>query len=92
VVDKLDQISTLLTDGGATNRLSLGGSIIGKQVTFAGPDGFPVTQIVTAVAFDGNTMILRAGDWEVPIDAVRAITAAPTAPAPTVPAPDPATS
>jgi flagellar basal-body rod modification protein FlgD len=82
VVDKLDQISTLLTDGGATNRLTLGGSIIGKQITFAGPDGFPVTQVVSAVAFDGSTMILRAGEWEVPLDAVRAITAVPAPVAP----------
>ena len=80
VVDKLDQISTLLTDGGATNRLTLGGSIIGKQITFAGPDGYPVTQIVSAVAFDGSTMTLRAGDWEVPLDAVRAISAVTPAP------------
>lgn len=81
VVDKLDQISTLLTDTGATNRLSLGGSIIGKQITFAGPDGYPVTQLVTSVSFDGTSMILRAGDWDVPIDSVKSIAAAPVAPA-----------
>jgi flagellar basal-body rod modification protein FlgD len=80
VVDKLDQISTLLTDSGATNRLTLGGSIIGKQITFSGPDGFPVTEIVTAVSFDGTAMVLRAGDWDVPIDAVRSIAVPPAAP------------
>lgn len=80
VVDKLEQISTVLSEAGATNRLSLGGSIIGKQVTFAGPDGYPVTQIVSAVSFDGTSMVLRAGDWDVPIDSVKSITAAPAAP------------
>jgi flagellar basal-body rod modification protein FlgD len=80
VVDKLDQINTALGDAGATNRLSLGGSVIGKQITFAGPDGYPVTQTVTAVSFDGSSMVLRAGDWDVPIDSVRSI-AAPAAPA-----------
>lgn len=81
VVDKLDQINTVLTQSSATNRLNLGGSIIGKQITFAGPDGYPVTQTVTAVTFDGTSMVLRAGDWDVPIDSVKSIAAAPaTAP------------
>jgi flagellar basal-body rod modification protein FlgD len=87
VVDKLDQISTLLTDSGATNRLSLGGSIIGKQVTFAGPDGYPVTQTVSSVTFDGTTMVLHAGDWDVPIDSVKSIAAAPVAPVTTTATP-----
>jgi flagellar basal-body rod modification protein FlgD len=77
VVDKLDQISTLLTDSGATNRLTLGGSIIGKQITFDGSGGLPVTQTVTAVTFDGTSMVLRTDDWEVPIDSVTSISAAP---------------
>jgi flagellar basal-body rod modification protein FlgD len=80
VVDKLDQISTVLSEAGATNRLSLGGSIIGKQITFAGPDGYLVTQLVSAVSFDGTSMVLRAGDWDVPIDSVKSIAAAPAAP------------
>lgn len=83
VVDKLEQISTALSDAGATNRLSLGGSVIGKQITFAGPDGYLVTQTVTAVSFDGTSMVLRAGDWDVPIESVRSIAAAPATPAAT---------
>jgi flagellar basal-body rod modification protein FlgD len=77
VVDKLDQINTVLTDSSATNRLSLGGSIIGKQITFAGPDGYPVTETVSAVTFDGASMVLRAGEWDVPIDSVKSIAAVP---------------
>jgi flagellar basal-body rod modification protein FlgD len=84
VVDKLDQINTVLSETSATNRLSLGGSIIGKQITFAGPDGYPVTQVVSSVSFDGTSMVLRAGEWDVPIDSVKAIAA--------VPAPAPATT
>jgi flagellar basal-body rod modification protein FlgD len=79
VVDKLDQISTLLTDSGATSRLSLAGSVIGKQITFMGPDAYPVTQTVSSVSFDGTSMVLRAGDWDVPMDSVRSIAAAPAA-------------
>lgn len=105
VVDKLDQINTALSESGATNRLTLGGSIIGKQIIFAGADGYPVTEVVNAVSFDGPLMVLRAGSWDVPVDAVRSILAVPAplpqpaptgaaAPAPTpvatAPAPEPA--
>ncbi len=77
VVDKLDQISKSISEAGATNRLTLGGSIIGKQVTFAGTDGVPVNQVVTSVSFTGSTMVLRAGTWDVPIDSVLSISQAP---------------
>ena len=77
VVDKLDQISQSITEASATNRLNLGGSIIGKQVTFAGTDGVPVSEVVTSVSFTGTSMVLRAGTWDVPIDAVASIAQAP---------------
>jgi flagellar hook assembly protein FlgD len=77
VVDKLDQISKSITEASATNRLSLGGSIIGKQVTFTGTDGLPVSEVVTSVSFAGSTMVLRAGNWDVPIDSVVSIAQAP---------------
>jgi flagellar basal-body rod modification protein FlgD len=78
VVDKLDQISQSISEASATNRLNLGGSIIGKQVTFAGTDGVPTSAVVTSVSFLGTTMVLRAGTWDVPIDAVTSIAQAPT--------------
>ena len=77
VVDKLDQINNALSESGATNRLTLGGSIIGKQIIFAGTDGYPVTEVVNAVSFDGPLTVLRAGSWDVPADAVRSILAVP---------------
>lgn len=82
VVEKLDEISTALTESGVTNRLAVGGSIIGKQVTFTGTDGVRVTETVSAVSFDGTSMVLRAGTWDVPLEAVTAISSAPTSPAP----------
>jgi flagellar basal-body rod modification protein FlgD len=73
VVDKLEGISTALAESGATNRLALGGSIIGKSITFAGTGGVTVTETVTSVSFDGTSMILKAGTWSVPLNAVRSI-------------------
>jgi len=79
VVDKLDQISTALVESGTTNRLALGASIIGKSVTFVGPDEIRVTQTVTAVRFVGADMVLRAGTWDVPLGSVVSFEAAPIA-------------
>jgi flagellar basal-body rod modification protein FlgD len=78
VVEKLDDISKALSDSQATNRLTLGGSMIGKQVTFAGTGGTPVTAVVSSVTFDGSSLVLKAGTWDVPIAAVTSIAAAPT--------------
>ena len=77
VVDKLDQISEVLTTSGTTNRLSLGSSIIGKQITFADPDGKTQTAIASSISFDGTSMVVRAGTFDVPADAIRSVAAAP---------------
>jgi flagellar basal-body rod modification protein FlgD len=77
VVDKLDQISQVLTDSGVANRLSLGSSIIGKQVTFLDPQGVSQTAIASSISFDGTAMVVRAGTFDVPVDSIRSVTAAP---------------
>ena len=79
VVDKLDQISQVLTDSGVANRLSLGSSIIGKQVTFLDPNGASQTAIASSISFDGTAMVVRAGTFDVPVDSIRSVTAAPVA-------------
>ena len=97
VVDKLNEISTALSNSGLTERLTLAGSVIGKSVTFKDADGKSQTQTVTAARFVDGSMVLTAGDWDVPIAAVTAIAGAiapttapsttPTAPTPTAPTP-----
>lgn len=79
VVDKLDQISQVLSDGGVANRLSLGSSLIGKQVTFLDPNGTSQTAIASSISFDGTSMVVRAGTFDVPVDSIRSVTAAPVA-------------
>lgn len=78
VVDKLEAISSTLTDAGAANRLALGGSVIGKQVTYLDKDGATASAIVTGVAFDGATTVLKAGTTDIPLASVKSITTAPT--------------
>jgi flagellar basal-body rod modification protein FlgD len=102
VVDKLEQIQQSLDTSSANNRLALAGSVMGKMVTFQGSNGQMVTERVTGVTFDIDGLLLRAGEWSVPLDAVRQITeptpattvtpVAPATPPATTPAPttDPA--
>lgn len=94
VVEELNQISTLLERTAVTDRLTLAGSVIGKAVTFVGPDGYAVTETVRSVRFEEGSLVLATDNWEVPIESVAAIGGAPTAapaPAPSAPAPsDPA--
>jgi len=77
VVDKLNEISTLLTSSGAANRLSLGGSLVGKQITFPDVDGTLKSAIATSVSFDGTNTVVHAGTFDVPLEMVRSIAAAP---------------
>ena len=94
VVDKLSEISTAIVASGTTNRLTLGASIIGRSVTFQGPNQTTLTQTVTAVRFTGTEMILRAGSWDVPLGAVLSFESgsAPTAPSTTTPTTTPSTT
>lgn len=79
VVDKLSEISTALARTAVTDRLTLAGSVIGKQITFSGKDGYPVTETVTSVRFEDGGLLLSTGSWEVPLESVAAISGAPTA-------------
>jgi flagellar basal-body rod modification protein FlgD len=74
VVDKLNEISTALSQSSSIDRLALAGSVIGKDITFASPDGYPVTEQVTSVRFDGTSLILRTPTYEVPLESVQVIT------------------
>ncbi|MCU1368304.1 MAG: hypothetical protein JWN39_3943, partial [Ilumatobacteraceae bacterium] len=83
VVDKLDEISKTLSGSTLNDQLMLGGSLIGKAVTFTGSDGTAVTETVTSARFVNGSMVLTAGEWDVPIAGVTGIApvAVPVAPA-----------
>jgi flagellar basal-body rod modification protein FlgD len=79
VVDKLQEIADLIEGNGPANRFAVGGALIGKQITFTGPDGSPKTAVASAISFDGPNMVIRAGTFDVPIDAVRSVSTPPVA-------------
>ncbi|MEY4231539.1 MAG: hypothetical protein RLZZ362_2388 [Actinomycetota bacterium] len=76
VVDKLEAISSTLTESSSANRLTLGGAVIGKQVTYLEKDGATVSALVTGVAFDGATTVLKAGTTDIPLASVKSISTA----------------
>lgn len=76
VVDKLEAISNTLTESSSANRLTLGGSVIGKQVTYLDKDGATVSALVTGVAFDGATTVLKTGTTDIPLASVKSISTA----------------
>ncbi|SDY81266.1 flagellar basal-body rod modification protein FlgD [Micromonospora pattaloongensis] len=48
-------------------------SLIGRTVSYPGPDGQPITGVVTAASFTGGAPTLRIGDTDVPLFAVTEI-------------------
>lgn len=91
MVDQLATISKSLERQGTTDKLTLAGSMVGKQITFANPDGIVTTGVVSWVRFDGDEVLLGTGAWEVPYDGVTSISAAPAPPAPVTVTPAPVT-
>jgi flagellar basal-body rod modification protein FlgD len=87
MVDQLATISKSLERQGTTDKLTLAGSMVGKQITFANPDGVVTSGVVSWVRFDGDEVLLGTGAWEVPYDGITSISAAPVPPPPVAPAP-----
>lgn len=73
VVDQLSDIASMLQASATTERLAMAGSVVGKQVSFYGPDGFPMTGTVSHVMFEAGEVVLGVSGYDVPIDAVLVI-------------------
>jgi flagellar hook assembly protein FlgD len=82
MVERLNDIATAMQDGAASDKLSLAGSLVGKNVTFKNAVGLDVTERVDAVRFEEGELTVQAGNHSVPIDAVIAVSAPPAATAP----------
>ena len=80
MVDKLDSISAALESSALTDKLGLAASVIGKEVTFTSSDGVTVKDTVRSVRFQDGQLVLHTGDWDVPMNVVTAIGAAPATP------------
>lgn len=77
MVERLNDIATAMQDAAASDKLSLAGSLVGKNVTFKDAAGLDVTARVDAIRFEEGELTVQAGGHSVPIGAVTAVSAPP---------------
>jgi flagellar basal-body rod modification protein FlgD len=75
-VERLNELKTVGTDQLMSQMMLSASSMVGKTITFAGPDGKDVTGVVTSARFNGSAPTLRVGDTDVPLPAVKQVTTA----------------
>ena len=90
MVDRLNELSEAFATSIATQRLSLAGTIVGRDITFVDADGALTTQTVLSARVAPDGLVLLTADYEVPYDAVAEVSAAPVT-TPAAGEPDPAT-
>lgn len=87
MVEKLQELSEMNTELLASQRTMAGSSLIGRTVSFAGPDGVDISGVVDGLRVTIDGPILQVGDFEVPLGSVKEVAAAaPVAVAPPAPA------
>jgi flagellar basal-body rod modification protein FlgD len=83
MVDRLNEISAQMTTSASSQRFALASAVVGKEITFAAPDGTTRSALATSARLDGDEVVLTAGEFTVPMGSVLSIGVAPTpAPAP----------
>jgi flagellar basal-body rod modification protein FlgD len=70
MVDRMNDIATALEEAASSDRLSLAGSLVGRDVTFVEEGGGEVTARVASVRFDHGDLTLLAGGFVVPLAAI----------------------
>lgn len=73
MVDRLNELAEAFSASASVERLTLAGTLVGKQVAFIAEDGQTLAATVQAVRLDGDALTLEAGGWSVPLAAVSAV-------------------
>lgn len=85
-VEKLGDLSQLMTQLVSTDQVLGATSMLGRTVTWTGPDGTDQSGVVTGTRLGSAGAVLRIGDQDVPMSAVKAVaTTSTTAPSTTAP-------
>lgn len=82
MVDRLNELAAAAEASAATQRLTVAGSMVGRQISFVDEEGLEVDAVVDSVRIDADGLVASAGGYEVPSAAIIAIHAAPAAPVP----------
>lgn len=91
MVDRLNELSTAYQAGAASQRLSLAGTIVGREITFVDDEGARVSAVVDSASVENDELTVTAGGYSVPFGAIVSVHAPVAAPMPPVadPSPDP---
>lgn len=73
MVESMNELKASYQLSAASEQLSLAGSIVGREITFLDVDGNSVTARVDTAQVAGEEMILIAGGYNVPFDAVSSV-------------------
>lgn len=88
MVDRLNELTEAYQASAASQRLSLAGTIVGREITFVDADGVRTTAVVETATVENEELTVIAGGYAVPFGAILAVHAPPApAAAPTIPAP-----
>ena len=69
-VEKLTQLVDDQQSMMSTQRMLSAGTMVGRTVSFPGPDGTTSTGVVKSASFTGSDPTLRVGDKDVPLSSV----------------------
>jgi flagellar basal-body rod modification protein FlgD len=72
-VERLNELKTVSSDQLVAQMMLSASGMVGKTITYAGPDGKDVTGVVTSARFNGSAPTLRVGDTDVPLPAVKEV-------------------
>ena len=86
MVDRLNEIADAMTASGAIDRMTLAGTMIGRDIEFRADDGSTRVERVVAVRFDAGRLTVLAGGYSVPLGAITELLAPPVT-EPAAPAP-----
>lgn len=76
MVEKLEEMARQGVDTLAAQRTTAAGSLLGRRVTYVGSDGADETGVVTAVRLGASSPVLRIGEHDVPLAAVKEVSSA----------------
>ncbi|MEX2658088.1 MAG: flagellar hook capping FlgD N-terminal domain-containing protein [Acidimicrobiales bacterium] len=75
MVEKLTELAAQNTELLSSQRTMAGSSLIGRTITYPGPDGIDATGVVAGMRVGPDGPVLRVGLHDVPLGAVKEVTA-----------------
>ena len=72
-LEKLSELSKMQTELVSAQRLIGASNLVGRTVTYPGPDGLDATGVVTAARLSADGPVLRVDDRDVPLATVREV-------------------